>query len=118
MDIVISMVQNIVPKKMDHKITQSINQFLRLQTDLRITFSPNIIRMQLYIITSEINSRPFYVGSDFALRNFLFEAVKLTKNEDHGKCSNFGYGISFDVYKQNFFIVKWWVSQECSNTWC
>ena len=34
---------------------------------------------------------------DFMLRNFLFEGVKLTKNDDPHKYSYSEFGISFDV---------------------
>lgn len=36
-------------------------------------------------------------GTDSALGNPLFDAVKLTKNTDPNNCSYFGYGIRFNV---------------------
>ena len=48
-------------------------------------------------ITFEIKIWPFYFVKGFTLQNFLFGAVKLTKNADPDKCSYSGYAISFDV---------------------
>ena len=40
---------------------------------------------------------PFTVGKDFASGNYLFGAVKLTKNASFVKCKYSGYGIGFDA---------------------
>ena len=40
---------------------------------------------------------PFTVGKDFASGNYLFRAVKLTKNASFVKCKYSGYGIGFDA---------------------
>ena len=43
-----------------------------------------------------MKSWSFYADNGFTLRNYLFEAVKLTKNPDHDKYPYSGYYISFD----------------------
>ena len=68
-------------------------------------------------ITYEIKSWLHYVDNSFALRNYLFEAVKLTKNVDIDKYSCSGYGVSFDVSEafslsnggigKNIIFVAW-----------
>ena len=45
----------------------------------------------------EINPWQWYVQISFTLRNFLFGAVKLTKNSELDKYFYFWYGISFHV---------------------
>ena len=38
-------------------------------------------------------------SANFTLRNYLFGAVRLTKNADFDKYSHSGYGIGFDVHE-------------------
>ena len=47
---------------------------------------------------------------DFGLENCLFGSVKLTKNENIGKCISWGYGIGFDSHR-NFLFPKGKFSQ-------
>ena len=41
----------------------------------------------------------FNIGKDFALRNYLFGAVKLTDNADPDQYKYFGYYIGFHAWK-------------------
>ena len=50
--------------------------------------------VNIYIVY-EINLWLYIVGQDFALRNFLFGAIKLTKNADFGKYKYSEYSIGF-----------------------
>ena len=53
--------------------------------------------VNIYIVY-EINLWPFNVSEDLALENYLFGAVKLTKNiTDFGKYKYFRYGIGYDA---------------------
>ena len=63
----------------------------------KLTFTHKTI-INFYIVY-EINLRPLNLDSKFALLNFLFDAVTLTKNADPDKYSYSGYGIGFDTHK-------------------
>ena len=50
----------------------------------------------MYIVY-ELKLWPYSQTNDFAITNYLFEAVQLTKNSNIEKYSYSGYGIRFDV---------------------
>ena len=52
--------------------------------------------VNIYIVY-DVNLWLFTVGQDFTLRNYLFRAVKLTKNADPDKYKCSGYGVRFDA---------------------
>ena len=60
--------------------------------------------VNIYIVY-EINLWLYIVGQDFALRNFLFGAIKLTKNADFGKYKYSEYSIGFDTHR-SFLLVN------------
>ena len=47
----------------------------------------------------------FWVGKD-TLENYLFGAVKLTKNTDPENNKYPGYGVRFDA-RGSFFVIRW-----------
>ena len=53
--------------------------------------------MKVYIVY-EINLWPFNVDKDFALRNSLFRAVKVTENTHLGKYKYSDFGIGFETH--------------------
>ena len=55
-------------------------------------------------ITYEIKTWQYFFHNGFTLRNSLFLAIKLTKNADSDKRSNFGYDVLFDIH-QSFSLT-------------
>ena len=49
-------------------------------------------------IVYDINFWPYTQDADFTLGNYLFRAVKLTKNANFNKYSYSGYDIGFDTH--------------------
>ena len=71
----------------------------------KVTFTP---RAKLnFCIDYEINLWSYYLVADFALKNDLFGAFKLTKNAKPNKYSYSGYGFQFDAFET--FLVKWFL---------
>ena len=60
--------------------------------------------MNVYIFY-KIHLWSYIQGADFTLRYSLYGAVKLTKNADFNKYSNYGYGIGFDFYERFCYLI-------------
>ena len=70
----------------------------------KVSFTNKQVR-SIYIFY-EINLSPFNVGKDFASGNYLFGAVKLTKNDnDFDKYKYNVYGIGFDVRGKDAYLM-------------
>ena len=65
----------------------------------KVTFTYKQL-VNIYIVY-EINLRSYLQGADFTWGNFLFGAVKLTKNADPDKYSYSKYDIEFDARRSS-----------------
>ena len=88
----------------NHNFTPELNYF---GSAIRVKFHAGCLKQdKLHIlikkavninITYELNFWTYSPATDFTSKNSLFEAVKLTKNDDPNKYGYSGYGIGFDT---------------------
>lgn len=76
-------------------------------------FKQDAVTFTYIYIVYEVDMWPYIQGADIKLGNYLFSAVKLTKNTDFDKYSYSEYGIWFggggsEFDKNEYYLVQIW----------
>ena len=76
-------------------------------------FKQDTVTFTYIYIVYEVDMWPYIQGADITLGNYLFSAVKLTKNADFDKYSYSEYGIGFsgggsEFDKNEYYLVQIW----------